>query len=150
MAAEWAERRLRLGDQAFKPTPRGHGPKYPDQRRLVGGRVLAGGLAHRCRVAFEVEEIVGDFTLEGAPEGAVQRVVDRWGGVDILVNNAGYGGIEPFLDASFKLWTRTLALNVTALAMACTAAGRRRPPGRYGCGGCWWPSRSTCCTCTSP
>ena len=32
--------------------------------------------------------------------------------------------IEPFLDATFKAWTRTLALNVTALAMACTAAGR--------------------------
>ena len=25
---------------------------------------------------------------------------------------------------TYKLWTRTLALNVTALAMACTAAGR--------------------------
>ena len=32
--------------------------------------------------------------------------------------------IEPFLDATFKAWTRTLALNVTALAMACKAAGR--------------------------
>ena len=72
----------------------------------------------------EVEEIVGDLTLEGAPEAAVQKVVDRWGGIDILVNNAGYGVIEPFLDSTFKAWTRTLALNVTALAMACKAAGR--------------------------
>lgn len=72
----------------------------------------------------EAEEIVGDFTQEGAPEAAVQRVVDRWCGIDILINNAGYGVIEPFLDASFKSWTRTLALNVTALAMACKAAGR--------------------------
>ena len=51
-------------------------------------------------------------------------MVDRWGGIDILVNNAGYGVIEPFLDSTFKAWTRTLALNVTALAMACKAAGR--------------------------
>jgi 3-oxoacyl-[acyl-carrier protein] reductase len=72
----------------------------------------------------EAEEIIGDFTQEGAPEAAVRKVVDRWGGIDILVNNAGYGVIEPFLEASHKAWTRTLALNVTALAMACKAAGR--------------------------
>jgi len=72
----------------------------------------------------DVEAIVGDFTIEGAPEAAVEKVVARWGGIDILVNNAGYGVIEPFLDATFKAWTRTLALNVTALAMACKAAGR--------------------------
>ena len=46
------------------------------------------------------------------------------GRLDILVNNAGYGVIEPFLAMTGKLWKRTLALNVTALAMACTAAGR--------------------------
>ena len=90
--------------------------------------INAAGTAETARLAreagAEVEEIVGDFTLEGAPETAVQKVVDRWGGIDVLVNNAGYGGIEPFLDASFRLWTRTLALNVTALAMACSAAGR--------------------------
>ena len=53
-----------------------------------------------------------------------RRSSTRWGGIDILVNNAGYGVIEPFLDATYKAWTRTLALNVTALAMACKAAGR--------------------------
>lgn len=72
----------------------------------------------------EVEDIVGDLTLEGAPEAAVATVVKRWGGIDVLVNNAGYGVIEPFLEATYKSWTRTLALNVTALAMACKAAGR--------------------------
>jgi 3-oxoacyl-[acyl-carrier protein] reductase len=90
--------------------------------------INAAGTAETARLArdtgAQVEEIVGDFTREGAPQAAVQKVVDRWGGIDVLVNNAGYGGIEPFLDASFRLWTKTLALNVTALAMACTAAGR--------------------------
>jgi len=71
----------------------------------------------------EAIEIVSDFTAEGAPEAAVAAVVERWGGIDILVNNAGYGVIEPFLESSHKSWTRTLALNVTALAMACKAAG---------------------------
>ena len=40
----------------------------------------------------EAEAIVDDLTREGAPEAAVDKVVERWGGIDILVNNAGYGG----------------------------------------------------------
>src|SRR5262245_44048790 len=72
----------------------------------------------------EALEIVADLTQDGAPEQAVQQVVDRWGGIDVLVNNAGYGVIEPFLESTHRAWTRTLALNVTALAMACKAAGR--------------------------
>ncbi len=80
----------------------------------------------------DVLEIAGDFTQEGAPEAAVQKVVSSWGGIDILVNNAGYGVIEPFLDATFASWTRTLALNVTALAMACKAAGRAMREQRSG------------------
>ncbi|WP_395814204.1 SDR family NAD(P)-dependent oxidoreductase [Devosia sp.] len=90
--------------------------------------INAAGTAETARLVTaaggEPLEVVGDFTLEDAPEAAVGRVVERWGGIDILVNNAGYGVIEPFLDSSFKSWTRTLALNVTALAMACKAAGR--------------------------
>ena len=43
----------------------------------------------------------------------------------MLVNNAGYGVIEPFLECELPApGPRTLALNVTALAMACKAAGR--------------------------
>ncbi len=72
----------------------------------------------------EAEVIQGDFTREGVPEDAIQRVVTRWGGIDILVNNAAYGVIEPFLDSTYTAWTRTMSLNVTALAMACKAAGR--------------------------
>lgn len=90
--------------------------------------INAAGIAETAKLALahgvEVEEIVGDLTLESAPEAAVARVVERWGGIDVLVNNAGYGVIEPFLEATYKSWTRTLALNVTALAMACKAAGR--------------------------
>jgi len=89
--------------------------------------INADGIAETARLVRghggDVAEIVGDFTVEGAPESAVQKVVDRWGGIDVLVNNAGYGVIEPFLDSTYKSWTRTLALNVTALAMACKAAG---------------------------
>ena len=37
-----------------------------DQRRLAGGRVLAGRLAHRCGIGGEIEQIVGK--LEGKPD----------------------------------------------------------------------------------
>jgi 3-oxoacyl-[acyl-carrier protein] reductase len=78
-----------------------------------------------CRdLGSEVEEITGDFTLEGAPEAAVDRLKSQWGGLDILVNNAGYGVIEPFLGMTYKSWQRTLSLNVMTLALACAAAGR--------------------------
>jgi NAD(P)-dependent dehydrogenase (short-subunit alcohol dehydrogenase family) len=86
------------------------------------------GLAETAAAAraqgAEVEEIACDLTQPDAPEAAVARVTGRWGGIDALVNNAGYGVIEPFLDSTFATWTRTLALNVTALAMCCKAAGR--------------------------
>ena len=81
--------------------------------------------AELCRRAgAPVMTIVADLTREGAPEAAVDRVVAEWGRLDILVNNAGFGGIEPFLAMTASLWNRTLALNVTALALACAAAGR--------------------------
>jgi NAD(P)-dependent dehydrogenase (short-subunit alcohol dehydrogenase family) len=88
--------------------------------------INAEGLTETARLIGDgdSEQLVADLTAEGVPEEAVGRVVSRWGGIDILVNNAGYGVIEPFLEATHKAWTRTLALNVTALAMACKAAGR--------------------------
>ena len=88
----------------------------------------AAGLDETGRMVLQqgtqAEVITGDFTQQGVPEAAVGRVVARWGGIDILVNNAAYGVIEPFLESTYQAWTRTLALNVTALAMACKAAGR--------------------------
>jgi 3-oxoacyl-[acyl-carrier protein] reductase len=90
----------------------------------INGEGVAETTREITELGAQAEAIIGDLTVEGAPEAAVEKVVARWGGIDILVNSAGYGVIEPFLDATYKAWTRTLALNVTALAMACKAAGR--------------------------
>jgi 3-oxoacyl-[acyl-carrier protein] reductase len=88
-------------------------------------RAGAEATAALCReLKSETFIVVSDLTQAGAPEQAIGAVSRAWGGLDILVNNAGYGGIEPFLDMTAGLWQRTLSLNVTALALACAAAGR--------------------------
>lgn len=85
----------------------------------------AAGLAETAaRLGEGCLSIAGDLTVEGTPEAAVGRVVERFGRIDILVNNAAYGVIEPFLEMTHRAWTRTMGLNVVALAMACAAAGR--------------------------
>ena len=81
--------------------------------------------AELCRRAGgKVVTIIDDLTRDGAPDEAVNAVVEAWAGLDILINNAGYGAIEPFLAMTAKLWVKTLSLNVTALALACASAGR--------------------------
>jgi NAD(P)-dependent dehydrogenase (short-subunit alcohol dehydrogenase family) len=86
-----------------------------------------------CREAGgDAFAIVDDLTRDGAPEAAVAAVVDRWAGLHVLVNNAGFGGIEPFLAMTSALWQKTLALNVTALALATAAAGRVMQTQRHG------------------
>ncbi len=50
-----------------------------DKGGLAGGGILAGFLAERCRIAFDIEQIVGD--LEGFAERAaviVERLVLRF------------------------------------------------------------------------
>ena len=79
---------------------------------------------HCGELGGEALAIVDDLTRPQCPEEAVATVSRAWGGLDILVNNAGYGWIEPFLEMTAALWHRTLSLNVTALALACAAAGR--------------------------
>jgi 3-oxoacyl-[acyl-carrier protein] reductase len=127
-ATEWAGRRALVTGAAG-----GLGREIANQlaaRHCAIGLVDidARGLAETaalCRQSgVDIEEIGGDFTAEGAPEAAVERVRARWGGLDILVNNAGYGVIEPVLGMTYRSWQRTLSLNVTALALACAAAGR--------------------------
>src|SRR5579863_5901855 len=67
--------------------------------------------------------IAADLTADDAAADCVARTVGAWGGLDVLVNNAGYGGVEPFLEMTARLWQKTLAINVVALAMLTAAAG---------------------------
>ena len=76
---------------------------------------ISGGVAH----AIEV-----DLTAAGAPEKVINQSCEKLGQLDLLVNNAAFGAIEPFLDSSAEIWNKTLAINVTALVLLTTAAGR--------------------------
>jgi 3-oxoacyl-[acyl-carrier protein] reductase len=68
--------------------------------------------------------ITTDLTASGAPQQTIDAICATWGQLDMLVNNAAYGGIEPFFESSVELWTKTLAINVTALVMLTTAAAK--------------------------
>jgi len=99
--------------------------------------VNAGGLDETveqlARVNREHLAITTDLTAPGAPQQAIDAVCAKWGQLDMLVNNAAYGGIEPFFESSAELWSKTLAINVTALVMLTVAAGqvmRARRSGR--------------------
>jgi NAD(P)-dependent dehydrogenase (short-subunit alcohol dehydrogenase family) len=89
-------------------------------------QAAAAETAEICRKAGAADTmaIAADLTADGAPESVVNAVAARWGGLDVLVNNAGYGGIESFFAMTAAMWNRTLSLNLVALAMACSAAGR--------------------------
>ncbi len=93
--------------------------------RVAAADIDAAGLAATLDGAGEkAMPLALDLTDAAAADRAVGAVSERWGRLDILVNNAGYGRIEPFLGMRQATWERTLAINVTALAMLTAAAGR--------------------------
>src|SRR5438093_2514867 len=76
--AKRRQRRFGLGDQRAQARPRALRPEQTHDGRLAGLRVLTGLLADQCRIAFDIEQIVGD--LEGLTDGravAIERVALR-------------------------------------------------------------------------
>ncbi len=55
-------------------------------------------------------------------ESAVQRVVDRCGGLDVVVANAGVGAVGRVEDNPDDEWARVLDVNVTGVARTLSAA----------------------------
>ncbi|SAL82911.1 short chain dehydrogenase [Caballeronia choica] len=77
--------------------------------------------------------IQSDITVAGAPERAVQRVIEAFGQIDVLVNNAGIALLDNAEALSESAWDRTMAINVKAPFLLAQAAGKemlRRRSGR--------------------
>jgi rhamnose utilization protein RhaD (predicted bifunctional aldolase and dehydrogenase)/NAD(P)-dependent dehydrogenase (short-subunit alcohol dehydrogenase family) len=67
--------------------------------------------------------IQGDVTDAGVLDGALAGAVRSFGGLDVLVLNAGvFPASEPVAELSPTVWSRTLAVNAGAAALALRAA----------------------------
>ena len=63
--------------------------------------------------------------LDGESVAALPAVaIEAFGGIDIVVNNAGIAPAGRFLDQENEEWDRVMAINITAPAILCRAAGR--------------------------
>jgi len=59
-----------------------------------------------------------DVSDEGSCKGAVESVVEKWGGVSVLVNNVGVGGpTGTVLDVDMTAWDRDMRINVNSMVL---------------------------------
>jgi 3-oxoacyl-[acyl-carrier protein] reductase len=79
--------------------------------------------AAAAKVGGETLALVADVTRTPEVDGAVQRVVERWGRLDVLVNNAGITGRSfPIWELSDEDWRRVIDVDLTSVFLCCRAA----------------------------
>jgi NAD(P)-dependent dehydrogenase (short-subunit alcohol dehydrogenase family) len=75
-----------------------------------------------CRESgLACQTIAADLTVAGRCAHVVDIAAERFGGLDALINCAAVGYIESFLGMTEERWSRTLAVNVTALVTLTVA-----------------------------
>ena len=89
------------------------------------GRELKRATTLAAEIGHGAEAFQADLSDAGACMGLWDEVTGRFGRMDVLVNNAGvaFGApLEGSDDAWLTAWDRTMAVNLTALAVLCRAA----------------------------
>jgi acetoin reductase-like protein len=66
-----------------------------------------------------------DVTKTASIEGAVENLVQRWGGIDILVNNAGIFDMAPIVEVTEAGYDKVFAVNVKGLFFTLQAVAKR-------------------------
>jgi len=71
-----------------------------------------------------VEGITGDISRRQDVRRAVERCVERFGGLNVLVANAGLTAVQPLLDIDDASWRRVLDVNLTGTFLCIQEAAR--------------------------
>jgi NAD(P)-dependent dehydrogenase (short-subunit alcohol dehydrogenase family) len=70
----------------------------------------------------QVVHIQADLSVSSSIATAMQRVVERWGGIDVLVNNAGIMSERTVSEILLEDWELTMAVNLRAPLFLTQAA----------------------------
>jgi NAD(P)-dependent dehydrogenase (short-subunit alcohol dehydrogenase family) len=83
------------------------------------GEALAAAIRDKGSKAIYLHH---DVTNEADWQAAVERTVERFGGLDILVNNAGIGDLGSIEDTSMADYERTIAVDQTGVFLGMKSA----------------------------
>ena len=103
---------------------RGIGAVIAARFAAEGARVVALDLAFPAGPVNDgpaVEQVVCDVTEPDSVQAAVDRVVERHGGIDVLVNNAGIVADSTVLETDWATWQKCFDVNVGGTFLMCRA-----------------------------
>jgi NAD(P)-dependent dehydrogenase (short-subunit alcohol dehydrogenase family) len=119
----------------------GIGRAITERLLAEGARVLALDLeaatveaaaTEMARSGGEIEPVAGDISRREDVVRAIQRCVERFGGLDVLVANAGIADAQPFLEIEEQSWRRIIDVNLTGTFFCIQEAARVMVPARKG------------------